>query len=114
MKKNILLLLLIAAMCFSLVACINTDCACKCDPKEDSDSVVTNDQLPQEQLPKGHATEIQYERPYTGQYTNNIQYIRNADFEYVNNNIVKITLDDGSIMYIDSARIVFIKVATEE
>lgn len=91
MKKFIALVVLVI-MCFTLVACSSNG----------------------ETLPKGHATEIQYERPYTGTYTNNIQYLKDVDFEYVNSNTVMITLEDGSTMYIDSARIVFIKVAAEE
>ena len=89
--KRIITILLLAVMCFALVACSNSG----------------------ETLPKGHATEIQYERPYTGTYTNNIQYLKDVDFEYVNSNTVMITLEDGTTMYIDSARIVFIKVAAE-
>ena len=97
MKKFITILLLVL-MCFALVACSNGGATIS-----DSD----------EKLPKGHATEIQYERPYTGTYTNNIQYLKDVDFEYVNSNTVMITLEDGSTMYIDSARIVFIKIAAK-
>ena len=91
--KKVFLFLLLAVICVSLASCS-----------------LSGDT---ENLPKGHAEIVTYERPYTGTYSQCIQRIEDVDFEYVTSNLVKISNNDGTYTYIDSSRIIYIKTAEQ-
>ena len=98
MKKVILIIVSVAVLLL-LSSCSNNndEAACKC-----------NDTY----LPSGYAYSIVYEddewnSPSAGSYP---QILKNVDFEYVNENTIKITKEDGNIIYIDSSRLYHINV----
>lgn len=84
--KKILTIIISIFLCLSFTACSN-------------------------ELPKGHANQIRYEVPINNNiYSDSIEVLNDVDFEYVNSNTIKITLKNGTIMYIDSSRIIHIKI----
>ena len=56
-------------------------------------------------LPSGHADWLRYENSSTNTHT-----LEDVDFEYVNENTIKITKANGDILYIDSSRLYYIDI----
>lgn len=97
MKKVILIIVSVAVLLL-LSSCSNNndEAACKC-----------NDTY----LPSGHAYSIVYEEKEDS-YGAVEETLVDVDFEYVNENTIKITKKNGSVMYIDSSKLFYINVDT--
>ena len=66
--------------------------------------VITMVSCSSNRLPSGHADTISYDDRY------NQVVLSDVEFEYVNENTIKITKRDGDIIYIDSSRLYDIEI----
>ena len=128
--KKIIVILLLAVMCISLVSCNNTASACNCSadtcpclaanqtteqtPTEQTPTEITGQiqVTSQEQLPKGYARYIYFEDiSYTSSVWVRYSY-QYVHYEFVTETILKID-NNGSTVYLPLNRIVRIENVTE-
>lgn len=103
--KKIIAILLLVIMCAGLVSCNNTANACNCSA-DTCPCLAANQNT--EQLPKGVAKRIIFDNWPTRVDISAEQ--NNVQFEYVNANTVKIILESGKTIYVDTRCIAYIEV----